>query len=30
VLIAHTVHEATHGNLSTDPRVNYWLQVSPS
>lgn len=26
VLIAHTVHEATHGNLSTNPRVNYWLQ----
>jgi len=28
VLIAHTVHEATHGNLSTDPRVNYWLQFT--
>ena len=22
VLIAHTVHEATHGNLSTDPNTN--------
>lgn len=28
VLIAHTVHEATHGNLSTDARVNYWLQFT--
>jgi len=28
VLIAHTVHEATHGNLSTDPRVNYWFQFT--
>lgn len=28
VLIAHTVHEATHGNLSTDPRVNFWLQFT--
>ena len=28
VLIAHTVHEATHGNLSTDPRINYWGQFT--
>jgi len=28
VLIAHTVHEATHGNLSTKPWVNFWLQFS--
>merc|ERR1719163_1366993 len=28
VLIAHTVHEATHGNLSTDPRVNFWFQFT--
>jgi len=28
VLIAHTVHEATHGNLSTDPRINYWAQFT--
>ena len=27
-LIAHTVHEATHGNLSNDPRVNFWLQFT--
>lgn len=28
VLIAHTVHEATHGNLSEDPRINYWAQFT--
>ena len=28
VLIAHTVHEATHGNLSTDPRINFWAQFT--
>ena len=28
VLIAHTVHEATHGNLHTDPRVNFIGQFS--
>ena len=28
VLIAHTVHEATHGNLHTDPRVNFWAQFT--
>ena len=28
VLIAHTVHEATHGNLHTDPRINFWAQFT--
>ena len=28
VLIAHTVHEATHGNLHVDPRVNFWAQFA--
>ncbi|KAL1499517.1 hypothetical protein AB1Y20_011720 [Prymnesium parvum] len=27
-LIAHTVHEATHGNLSEDPAVNFWAQFT--
>ena len=28
LLASHTVHEATHGALSTDPRVNFWLQFT--
>ncbi len=28
VLAAHTVHEATHGALSTDPRINYLAQFT--
>jgi fatty acid desaturase len=28
LLAAHTVHEATHGALSTNPHVNYWLQFT--
>ena len=28
LLAAHTVHEATHGALSTNPTVNYWAQFT--
>jgi fatty acid desaturase len=28
LLAAHTVHEATHGALSSDPRINYWAQFT--
>ena len=28
VLIAHTVHEATHGNLSTNQHINFWAQFT--
>ncbi len=28
LLAAHTVHEATHGALSSDPRVNFWAQFT--
>lgn len=28
LLAAHTVHEATHGALSTNPSINYWLQFT--
>ena len=28
LLAAHTVHEATHGSLSTSPRINFWAQFT--
>lgn len=28
LLAAHTVHEATHGALSTNPHINYWMQFT--
>ena len=28
LLTAHTAHDATHGSLSTDARVNFWLQFT--
>jgi fatty acid desaturase len=28
LLAAHTVHEATHGALSTNPTINYWAQFT--
>jgi len=28
LLAAHTCHDATHGSLSSDPKINYWAQFT--